>query len=251
MHNFTEQFLEKHNAWLDRNKEYLISSDWHLENVIVSSDEETSVFSKNKTRNKRQTGKLGNDSTIVGNIVTRLKYFIKNTAGEKHLSANKKVVAKMLGIILILTDNCESYLANTSIVNIEDQKVKNMEIKFQDLIFNTKIKIEDSLDDMGAFLEHEDIKIKFFKDAKASLVMREPLILLNDDVKLITSGMDISWEPVSQSKDMYINMHPKDIPLWNSKRHFFEQEQTTIQFWLQELDKIQNGITIGGFFIHP
>ena len=55
---------------------------------------------------------------------------------------------------------------------------------------------------------------------------------------------------VSTSKQMFINMSPKDIPYYDQRKPFWEQSNDTIQFFLAELDKITNGITIGGYKMH-
>jgi len=261
MLNFTENFFKKHKAWLDRNREFLESSNWSTKPPILTVDEDEkgekkkpSLYTSNKNLIDRKEAAISSEKAIVKNIVGRLQHFIKNTPGEKHLKRNKEIVKYMLDIISIFTYNCDMYLEENPVTTktITNSKVRNLEIKFQDMVFNEKIAIEDRLESMGAFLEHEDVKIKFFKDDKASLVLREPLVLLNNDVKLITDATDIKWElTVSTSKEMYINMNPKDIPPWNHRKHFFEQEPATIQFWLEELDKIKNGLTIGGYFIHP
>lgn len=261
MLNFTENFFKKHKAWLDRNREFLESSNWSTKPPIVTVEvDETgdkkkpSLYTSNKNLIDRKEAAISSEKAIVKNIVGRLAHFIKNTPGEKHLKRNKEIVKYMLDIISIFTYNCEMYLEENPVTTktITNSKVRNLEIKFQDLVFNEKIGIEDRLEAMGAFAEHEDVKIKFYRDDKASLVLREPLVLLNEDVKLITSSVDIKWETsVSTSKEMYINMNPKDIPPWNHRKHFFEQEPATIQFWTEELSKIKNGVTIGGYFIHP
>jgi intein/homing endonuclease len=261
MLNFTENFFKKHKAWLDRNREFLESSNWSTKPpiTIIEVDEtgekkKPSLYTSNKNLIDRKEAAISSEKAIVKNIVGRLAHFIKNTPGEKHLKRNKEIVKYMLDIISIFTYNCDMYLEENPVTTktITNSKVRNLEIKFQDLVFNEKIGIEDRLEGMGAFAEHEDVKIKFYRDDKASLVLREPLVLLNEDVKLITSSVDIKWETsVSTSKEMYINMNPKDIPPWNHRKHFFEQEPSTIQFWTEELSKIKNGVTIGGYFIHP
>lgn len=56
--------------------------------------------------------------------------------------------------------------------------------------------------------------------------------------------------PVSTSKQMFINMNPKDVPPYDQRKPFWEQSNDTIQFFLAELDKITNGINIGGYKMH-
>ena len=259
MLNFTENFFKKHKAWLDRNREFLESSNWSEKPPVLEvpdyddgDKKSPSLYSTNKNLIERKEGAITSEKAIISNIVGRLNHFIKGSPGEKHLKRNKEIVKYILDIISIFTYNCDNYLEENPVTNITSSKVRNLEIKFQDLVFNEKIKIEDKLEAMGAFSEYEDVKVKFFKDDKASLVLREPLILLNEDVKLITNTLDIKWETtVNMSKEMYINMSPKDIPSWNPRKHFFEQEQSSIQFWTEELHKIKHGLTIGGYYIHP
>lgn len=53
------------------------------------------------------------------------------------------------------------------------------------------------------------------------------------------------------SKELLINIPAKDIPPYNPKKHFFEQSNDVIQFYMSEMDKIKNGVNIGGYFINP
>jgi len=264
MDNPTSKFFDKHKAWLDRNKEYLESSDWDTKSIIPKPPSKavvkkdgagTNTTSKVKTNiasaitDAKKTS-IGNDNAIVKNLLGRLTYFMKSTKGEKHLERNKKVTKYILDVIEVFVDRCGAYLDNNLLTDISDQEIRNLEIKFQDLVFSSKINIEDTLDSLGAYVEHEDTIVKFYRDDKASLILRAPLVLLNDDVKLITERIPVDWN-IAGSNEMYINMKPKDIPKWNSKKHFFDQELSTIQFWQEELNKITNGFTVGGYFIHP
>ena len=53
------------------------------------------------------------------------------------------------------------------------------------------------------------------------------------------------------NNDFFINLKPSQIPKWNNKKNFWEQSPETLSFWLEEWDKVCNGITIHGVFIHP
>jgi hypothetical protein len=80
--------------------------------------------------------------------------------------------------------------------------------------------------------------------------MREPLCLIREDVKEIVDRIPVDWA-LRTSKEMFINMNPRDIPKWNPNKHFFDQDQVTIQFWTEELNKIKHGVNINGYFMHP
>lgn len=252
MANFTENFFSKHKSWLNRNREYLENSRWHEREIITLVEEGKSVYGANKNQKKWQEEDLKADRAVIKNIESRLKHFIKNTPGEKHLKRNKYIVKYMVDIIQIFTFKCNVYPEENLITNIKNKKVKTLEIKFQDSVFSEKISVEDNLESLGVFNEYEDVKVEFYKKDQASLVLREPLILLNEDVKLITNNIDIQWESnVIKSNEMYINMKKEDIPYWNPKKHYFEQEKSTLEFWTEEYNKIKYGIRVGGYFIHP
>lgn len=51
------------------------------------------------------------------------------------------------------------------------------------------------------------------------------------------------------SKELFINM--KDVPVYNPKKHYFEQSKDVLDFYTEEREKIMRGTNIGGFFVHP
>lgn len=52
------------------------------------------------------------------------------------------------------------------------------------------------------------------------------------------------------SSPLFINLKPSEIPTYNPKVSYFEQEPKTLEFWENEFDKIINGVTIDGWFMH-
>lgn len=53
------------------------------------------------------------------------------------------------------------------------------------------------------------------------------------------------------SKEFFINLKPREIPFWNPLYGFDEQDDDVKQFWDNEANKLINGVTINGVFIHP
>jgi hypothetical protein len=51
------------------------------------------------------------------------------------------------------------------------------------------------------------------------------------------------------SNELFINI--KNPPKWNPRKNFFDQQIDVIDFYLEEKRKITEGITIGGYRIHP
>lgn len=260
MSDFSDKFLKRHKKWIDRTREYLLSSTWHEQKVLDCIREreenageplkEYAAVSVAEGVTETKADGLKNDFNMAKNMTSRLGYYLKNTEGEKHTAKNKKVREEILEPIQIFLSNCNYYIEENRLEDLDNQKVRNLEIEFQDKLFNYKIKIEDELDKLGVFDEHEAISIRFFKGEQASLIMREPLVLKNPDIAIRTEAIPVDFN-VGTSKEMLINMNKKDIPPWNPKKHFFEQETSTIQFWQEEYHKMKNGININGYFIHP
>lgn len=251
MNDFSKKFFDRHKEWLERSKEYLESSSWHLEKLDQSLDEDGNIKYKEAVKvTDLKESMLKNDKIFATNVTKRMKHFLSKTEGEKHLKENKKIRKYMLEIVEIFLDNCDYYIENNDLSSIYDQDLRNLEIKFQDMVFNEKIKLEDELESMGAYDDYEEVSVKFYKDDKASLIMREPLILTNPDVKLKCDALPVDFS-VGTSKEMLVNMNPKDIPPYNHNKHFFEQETSTIQFWQEEYYKMKHGLNINGYFIHP
>ena len=55
----------------------------------------------------------------------------------------------------------------------------------------------------------------------------------------------------TNSKEFFINLKPREIPFWNPLYGFDEQDDDVKQFWDNEANKLMNGVTINGVFIHP
>lgn len=53
----------------------------------------------------------------------------------------------------------------------------------------------------------------------------------------------------TQSTEMFINM--KDVPKWDTSKHYFDQKTLTLQFYEEEMRKITEGVNIGGYKMHP
>lgn len=51
------------------------------------------------------------------------------------------------------------------------------------------------------------------------------------------------------SNELFINV--KNPPVWNPKKHYFDQSIDVLDFYAEEKRKITEGVTIGGYFIHP
>lgn len=90
----------------------------------------------------------------------------------------------------------------------------------------------------------------FFGNTKAPLMMREYLCenfqVIEDKTRNLGLDFSVPHMNPATSNELLINMKDKDIPKWDTNKHFFEQDLSTLQFWEEERNKIKNGINIGG-----
>ena len=125
------------------------------------------------------------------------------------------------------------------------EKDKRSQIEFQRTLFDQKTKIRVNilkLDVEGKKEALNKYDSMFFDKKRAPLLMRKFLSSRISDVNKETSLLNVNWEsPMPQnSSEMFINMKEKDIPEYDSSKHFWEQNISTIQFWEEEIKKIKN-----------
>ena len=280
MSNYINNFIKSHREYFRRNRKVIESNYWNdtkkyekslksfaseiaslqtkdpeeREKELQSLEKELRSFVESSKKTKEALFKQENELTT--SILGRLSVFIAETEGDKKLEKRQNFIDETVDIINLHLNKCDDYLKYnmdvlTQEAETEDEiEYKSYEIVFQDLVFNEKIKIQDKLSKLNINNEVDSANIKFYNDKKASLLMREPLCLVREDVKDIVEKTPVEWA-LRTSKEMYINMNPRDIPKWNPNKHFFDQDPVVIQFWSEELNKIKNGVTINGYYIHP
>lgn len=273
---YIDNFIKNHKEYFSRNRQAIEANNWNDDssyqeslNRLTKELKEASTDKKeNSIRNeiidlgnnqsKRKTELFKQEKQLVSSIVSRLSVFIKETESkdERHYKKVQDFVDFTVDIIYYHLDKCDSFLDYSTnkiteeVDTQEELEYKSSEILFQDDVFKSKISIMDTLSGLRISDATESIDIKFFKDEKASLILKEPLTNKIPDVQLKVENLSIEWGLLT-SKEMLINMKPKDIPKWNPKKQFWQQDLSTLQFWTEEFNKIKHGITINGFYIHP
>lgn len=283
MSEFVDNFISNHRDFFKRNSAVIKSNKWDDSSYYdkqMDSFSEDLLFVTNKNYEKEkdrlkeldeikkrikdfvgQTTKtkeslFKQEHELVKSIFGRLAVFITEADGDRNLEKTQKFIDETAEIINVHIRKCDAYLKyNTDIllkdVNSEEEvEYKSGEIVFQDTVFTSKIDLQEKMGKLNILNTIDGNEIKFFKDKKASLLMKEALELKIDNVKEIVSRIPVDWS-LRTSKEMFINMNPRDIPKWNHKKHFFEQEAVILQFWSEEINKINNGVTLNGYWMHP
>lgn len=282
MSKYVDSFIKDHKEYFLRNKTIIESNKWNdLEYFNSKLNEYSSKLlelheSKDKDKEKKIKEIEGNirkfleisgknksalfkqENKLTTSILGRLTDFISESAGDRNYQKTQEFIDFTVDIINIHIKKCNEYLRynqdvitkTTDDLTQEELDFNDNEIVFQDEVFNSKISIQNTLSKLNINNSIDGFQLKLFKDQKASLLMKEPLVLKNQDVKIVTESLNIDWSYIN-SVEMLKNMNPKDIPTWNHKKHFFEQDASVLQFWQQQMIFITQGITINGYWVHP
>ena len=280
MSDYVDSFIKSHKEYFKRNRKVIESNYWNdnkkfeagmksfseqilsiQQTDIENKEQELKEIEKNvrsftESTKKTKEALFKQENELTTSILGRLSVFISEADGDRGLEKTQAFIDETVEIINLHIKKCDDYLKyNMDVLTQEaeteeDVEYKSYEVVFQDSVFNEKIKIQERLSKLKINNSIESSDIKFFKDDKASLLMREPLCLLREDIKEIVDRIPVDWS-MRTSKEMFINMNPRDVPKWNSKKHFFAQDPVVLQFWTEEINKIKNGVTINGYFIHP
>lgn len=267
MSNFIDNFIEKNKPQFLKYRDYILAQDWSIiktpqiplvdergDMVRTAKEIEGEASYKillNEITNRKDESLL--QSQLLITIGDKLNYFASEAKEDAHLLKYKNFLKEGIDIMKIHIDRTDVYNNAVDITLIPYTSLRSEEIEVQNKLFQQTAKLQKLISTLK-FNENEEEydnqKITFFKEETASLILKEPLCLLNDAVKERTLRIPVDWS-VRTSKEMFINMRPQDIPKWNSKKHYFDQDPVVLQFWAEEINKITHGLTLGGYFIHP
>lgn len=249
-------------------KEYLEETDWTEDYDIEDSYKTEASIIDNIMRDIRNFSKENESSLHLKEVQKFFKYcneiveiHIKRI--EKYLEQNDwkkaykderdEIIGKMKkleeeGLDEVTKILYEDYKRTLS--DIESNKRK--EIKFQNDIFTQGREIRVKSLSLNINVENNTLSPHLFHaNKKASLIMRSFLYDKEPYLREKTDLLKINWESPNPatSKELYINMDPKDIPPYDPNKHFFEQSVDVIQFWEEEINKIKYGINFGGYHL--
>jgi len=263
MENFIENFTKKNEKQFRKYKEYLLQNDWTKTKPVISKKEKNSL-EKDLEKQTARFSTLANElkdrkdeSTVQFNLMSvmadKLDYFAVEAKADSHTESYKSFVKKGIEVIKIFIERAENYNDDVDIRDIPYQALRQDEIAFHNQLFKQTAQLQKKLSSINFNEEqgqYDNTKIEFHNKKKATFVTREMLSLLREDIKEITEKIPVDWS-LRTSKEMFINMNPKDVPKWNPNKHYFDQDPVVLQFWAEEYNKISHGVTIGGYFIHP
>lgn len=181
---------------------------------------------------------------VVKNILSRLTFFIKKAKGDYKDKDFKRFFKYCISLVKIHVDRCDSYNVESDITNsIEEQE----EINFQSKVFTQFSKVDDSVNEFGFVDDDTKTKdlIEFYENKKASLATSREIIKEYPFVRQKMKDMKIDFTSPPPPTIHILNENP---PVWDGDKHFWEQDKKTLQYYVDELKKIEYGIEIDGYF---
>ena len=244
----TKILLEEFKKEFKSYKDYVDVSPW-MDNVDL-----------HPTKGYLYSNKLLTEISLIETIIKSLSKFKEDVGEDYTLKPIQIFIKDAIKIVEMHLKRIDLYKKEYPL----DESSGESEVKFHSDLFSQKTKTKVSLSKLN-ITEKETVAKSpelFFGDdnnkgkyVKAPLLMRETLSEVIPLVKTRTDNLNIDFNiPIinpATSNEMLINMKEKDIPKWDPHKHFFEQELSVIQFWQEEINKIKNGINIGGYHIHP
>ena len=244
----TKILLEEFKKEFKSYKDYVDVSPW-MDNVDL-----------HPTKGYLYSNKLLTEISLIETIIKSLSKFKEDVGEDYTLKPIQIFIKDAIKIVEMHLKRIDLYKKEYPL----DESSGESEVKFHSDLFSQKTKTKVSLSKLN-ITEKETVAKSpelFFGDdnnkgkyVKAPLLMRETLSEVIPLVKTRTDNLNIDFNiPIinpATSNEMLINMKEKDIPKRDPHKHFFEQELSVIQFWQEEINKIKNGINIGGYHIHP
>ena len=203
----------------------------------------------NKSKNKLESSKLQTEVSIISTIIKGIEKFKEDIKED----INSKKTTDFLKFTSDIIERHINTIAEYKKLFPIHVNSSESDVEFHSDLFALITKTKISLSKLNINESDKKDKDIFFGNARAPLVMREQLCseipIVKDMTDLLNINLNAPTINPSTSNELLINMKEKDIPPYNPKKHFFDQEVSTIQFWEEEFNKIKNGVNIGGYHI--
>jgi hypothetical protein len=240
MSDRTPRFLHKYiDVWevlIDRTRSLLVDGYWHEKSYRKNFPAKEEDFKYNQ--------KLAED------LLEALQVLLSEADGFRDKPGVQPYINNIVGGINIHLNRVVKYHQENDPKTHQKKEDQKLEGSFQRLVFKGKREIKDKLSSLNINNTMEGFSVEFFNDLKATLPFKKILCARYPDIAAKVETLEVDWDLI-QDSEIHINRSKKDIPDWNEKLHFWDQEIDTLQYWISEYNKCQKGLTIDGVYIHP
>jgi hypothetical protein len=237
MSNFINEYVDDKNPQLLKYKKFIVDNDW----TISKSNDKESI--------KNRLIAFNTENDIVNGVVSRLKYFVNQIEPLRKTKKAYSFIQDALSIIDIHRHRESAYNNSIDISEIENVDFRADEITFQNHIFNQVSRIEEAVSKMNIPTEEEKTdtsSIVFRGGVKAPLSMHKVLKEIYPEIQKVLDDKGINFK--SKPKQELHILNPKP-PVWDSELHYWEQETATLQYYVDEFKKLEQGVVIDGVYI--
>ena len=244
------ELIDSKNKLFLKNKKYILDNDWSFSPLIQKSKknnkEDYKAF-KDSITYKQKEFQIQN--TIIVGMLQHINRFLKKIKSVEVNEDIKNFLDNSLEIIELHTKRVDNYVDNIDISEIENMDIRSDELQFHNTISKEVELIQDKVTEYGLRSSKiaDTSSIVFLNDVKAPLSMHWILSGLYPEINKVLEekGVDIDNPPLNN--EMLINM--ENVPVWDTKLHYWEQKKETLTFYATEFYKLKNGINIDGVYI--
>lgn len=267
--SFIHGFIKKNRPQFRKYSEYLKKNDWSTASIDNNLDDAFFVdyYSEDPTKAKKaevlkmfkeliatqknnvkaKSDEFALQNNMMSDILERIKYFAKKTEGEHNKKEFKDFIKECFKIIDTHTDRTDDYVNSFDISKIANQEVRTEEMAFIRTCFAGLTKIQDKITELNIKEDSDQTAgIEFLNGMKAPLSMHKILSEIYPEInkKLDEIGIDFEADPGNE-----MLMYMDNVPQWNDEKHYWEQDKKTLQFYVNEFSKLENGINIDSVYI--
>jgi len=244
MESQIEEIIESKKKLFLKNKKYFLENDWSQKIVVDEAD----VYGSYKKQIGAKIKEFTIQNQVVSVMLQHLKRFLKRIAGVDVSENTQAFLDESLEIIEIHTKRVDDYVDSIDINEIDNMDVRSEELQFHNQISKEAEVVQDKITELGLRSSKvaDTSGISFRDDVKAPLSMHWVLSELYPEIKkkVEEKGIDFDTPP---KNEMLIYMD--NVPVWDTKLHYWEQKTDTLQFYIDEFKKLRNGIRIDDVYI--
>jgi hypothetical protein len=237
---------------INKNKPHFLKYKKYIEENDWTRLKQTAPLFEGGTKGKQKTTveirkeEFDVQNQLIKAILERLTAFVKQNEGDKHLKTFKTFVNDTLDIINIHMERADGYISETNISKIEDVDLKANEIAFHNHLFRVTSSVEETVATLRVKEEQLTEGIQWLSGHKATLPMHKDLSLQYPEIgaKLKTMNIDFDSPPPQT-----LHILNEDPPVWNEEKNYWEQDRDVLDYYIQELKKIDQGVWIDDYYI--
>ena len=249
MSEFLESYIKNNKPFFKKQLKYLEDNDWTIRQNFKTfskskKDEESIIV----TDYKSLTEEFQLQVKLVDGVLDRVKYLVTKAKSEHKNKKFKPFYKFCIGIVDLHLNRIDTQTKSLDLEAIPKAQ-RSEEMEFQSICFKHYTKITDTV---NGFEIHDDEQsaglVQFYNNKVAPLAMHEELVKKYPVIQreLDRKGIDFVTPP---KNEFLINI--ENPPVWDIDKHYWEQEPTTLQFYVDEFKKCKYGIVIDGVKILP